>query len=157
MRQVLVLAAAVFLSNTGHAQALVTVNIDRQPAWGPVGHEYVEYYYLPDLEAYYHVPQQRFYFYEGGRWVGRKSLPGRHRGYNLYKGYKITIDGEKPYRDHNSNREKYSSFRGRSGQEPIRDSRDSKYFVNRNHPEHSNWLKQQKRNKSKSGKKSNSN
>jgi len=26
----------------------------------------------------------------------------------------------------------------------IRDSRDSKYLENRNHPEHNNWIKQQK-------------
>jgi hypothetical protein len=41
-------------------------------------------------------------------------------------------------------REKYSSYKGRHDQQPIRDSRDSKYFVNKNHPEHNNWVKQQK-------------
>jgi hypothetical protein len=33
---------------------------------------------------------------------------------------------------------------GRHDQQPIRDSRESKYFVNPNHPEHNNWVKQQK-------------
>ncbi len=157
MRRLLVVAAVVLLSNVGGAQALVTVNIDRQPGWGPVGNDHVEYYYLPDLEAYYHVPQRRFYFFEEGRWVSRSSLPGRYRRYNLYKGYKIVVNEDKPYRNHSSNREKYLSFRGRSGQGPIRDSRDAKYFVNKNHPEHSNWLKQKKEGKGKSGKKSRSN
>jgi len=154
MRRLLVVTAVMLLSNTGGAQTQVTVNIDRQPGWGPVGNDYVEYYYLPDLEAYYHVPQHRFYFLEKGRWVGRSSLPGRYRRYDLTKGYKIVVNEEKPYRNHNSNREKYSSFRGRGGQGPIRESRDPKYFVNKNHPEHGNWMKQQKHNKRNSGKKS---
>jgi hypothetical protein len=36
------------------------------------------------------------------------------------------------------------SFKGRHDQHPIRDSHESKYFVNKNHPEHNNWVKQQK-------------
>ena len=40
-------------------------------------------------------------------------------------------------------REKYSSYKGRHDQEVIRDSHDSKYFVNKNHPQHKNWVKQQ--------------
>ncbi|MDP3148558.1 MAG: hypothetical protein Q8N83_05455, partial [Ignavibacteria bacterium] len=36
--------------------------------------------------------------------------------------------------------------KGRHDQQAIRDSRDSKYFVNKNHPEHNNWVKQQKNN-----------
>ena len=157
MRRLLVIIAVMLLSNAVGAQAQVTVNIDRQPGWGPIGHDYVEYYYLPDLEAYYHVPQRRFYVFEQGRWVSKSSLPGRHRGYDLYKGYKIVVNEKRPYRNHNSNREKYSSFRGRGGQGPIRESRDPKYFVNKDNPEHGNWLKQQKREKRNAGKKSRSN
>jgi hypothetical protein len=41
-------------------------------------------------------------------------------------------------------REKYSSYKGRHDQEVIRDSHDSKYFVNKNHPQHNEWVKQQK-------------
>jgi hypothetical protein len=44
-------------------------------------------------------------------------------------------------------REQYASFKGRHDQQPIRDSRDTKYYVNKNHPEHNNWVKQQKQNK----------
>jgi hypothetical protein len=29
-------------------------------------------------------------------------------------------------------------------QKAIRDSREAKYFVNKNHPEHNNWVKEQK-------------
>ncbi len=40
-------------------------------------------------------------------------------------------------------REKYASYKGRHDQEVIRDSHDSRYFVNKNHPEHKNSVKQQ--------------
>ena len=31
----------------------VNINIGSQPEWGPRGYDYVEYYYLPDIEMYY--------------------------------------------------------------------------------------------------------
>ena len=55
------------------------------------------------------------------------------------------INEDKPYLRDRNYKEKYSSYKNRHDQQPIRDSRDSKYFVNKNHPEHNNWVKQQKR------------
>ncbi len=144
MRYFLVLIVVLFLSITLDAQIQVSVNLGNQPTWGPVGYDYVEYYYLPDIEAYYYVPQQRFYYYEGERWIYRSSLPSRYRNYDLYNSYKIVVNEQKPWLNHKNYKEKYSSYKGRHDQQPIRDSRDSKYFVNKNHPEHSKWVKQQK-------------
>jgi hypothetical protein len=148
MRHILVLFAAVLLSTTVDAQLRINLNfnLDRQPVWGPTGYDRVEYYYLPDIEVYYNVPQRMFFCNERGRWIGRSSLPSRYRGYDLYNSYKVVVNERTPYRNHETYREKYSSFKGRRDQQPIRDSRDSKYFVNKAHPEHNNWVKQQKQN-----------
>lgn len=124
-------------------------NIGSQPAWGPVGYDEVQYYYLPDIDSYYYVPQHRFYFLNGGRWIYSSSLPPRYANYNLYNGYKVVVNEREPWRNHNVYKNKYSSFKGRHDQHPIRDSRDPKYFVNKNHPEHNNWVKQQKNDKGK--------
>lgn len=124
-------------------------NIGSQPAWGPVGYDEVQYYYLPDIDSYYYVPQHRFYFFNGGRWIYSSSLPPRYANYNLYNGYKVVVNEREPWCNHNVYKNKYSSFKGRHDQQPIRDSRDSKYFVNKNHPEHNNWVKQQKNDKGK--------
>ena len=150
-RLLLLLVTAVFLSSTGDAQVQLSIsfNVDRQPVWGPTGYDYVEYYYLPDIEVYYYVPQSVFYYYQGGRWVRSSSLPSRFRGHDLYNSYKVVVNEPRPYRNHNSYREKYSSYKGRRDQQPIRDSRDSKYYVNKRHPEHNNWVKQQKSNNGK--------
>ncbi len=138
---------ALFLSSTPYAQIHVNINfnIDSQPVWGPTGYDYVEYYYLPDIEVYYNVPKHRFIYFEGGHWITRSSLPARYRGYNLYNSYKVVVNEREPYRNHQTYKEKYSQYRDRHDQQPIRDSRDSKYFVNKNHPEHNNWVKQQKK------------
>lgn len=120
------------------------INLGSQPGWGPVGYDEAQCYYLPDIEAYYYVPSQRFYYYQGGRWVSSRNLPRRYRDYDLYSSYKVVVNERQPWRHHDTYRDRYASFRGRHDQQPIRDSHDSKYFVNRNHPEHNNWMRQQR-------------
>ena len=144
MRHILVLIAAVLLASTVDAQVRVNLNfnVDRQPVWGPTGFDHVEYYYLPDLDVFYYVPQHRYYYQEGGRWIGRSSLPPRYRGFDLFNSYKVVVNEPTPYRNHDKYREQFASYKGRHDQQPIRDSRDPKYFVNPNHPEHSSWVKQ---------------
>lgn len=146
MRHILVLIVAVLLPGIAAAQVRINLNlnVDRQPIWGPTGYDHVEYYYLPDIDAYYNVPQQRFFYSERGRWKSGTSLPSRYRGYDLYNSYKVVVNEPQPYRNHATYREQYSSYKGRHDQQSIRDSRDSKYFANTNHPEHNNWVKQQK-------------
>jgi hypothetical protein len=146
MRPLLVFIVAVILSSTGNAQVSINLNfnVDRQPVWGPAGYDYVEYYYLPDIEVYYNVPQHKYFYYERGQWIGRSSLPSRYRGYNMYNTYKVVVNEPTPYRNHVTYRNKYSSYKGRHDQQPIRDARDPKYYVNPNHPEHNKWVKQQK-------------
>jgi hypothetical protein len=148
MRYLLILIAAVLLSSNVDAQLRINLgfNVDRQPAWGPTGYDHVEFYYLPDIDVYYNVPQQRYFYNERGRWISRSSLPSRYRGHDMYNSYKVVINERAPYRNNRTHREQYASFKGRRDQQSIRDSRDSKYFVNKNHPEHNNWVKQQKHN-----------
>jgi hypothetical protein len=145
MRYVFILIAVLLVSATVHAQVSVglDINIGSQPVWGPTGFDHVDYYYMPDIETYYNVPRHMFYYNEGGRWVGRSRLPSRYRNYDLYNSYKVVVNEKDPYRNHARYRDQYSSYRGRHDQQPIRDSRDSRYFVIKNHPEHNNWLKQQ--------------
>ncbi|RPI06156.1 MAG: hypothetical protein EHM64_04030 [Ignavibacteriae bacterium] len=146
MRYALVIIAAVLLSSTGGAQLSINLNfnVDRQPVWGPTGYDHVENYYLPDIEVYYNVPQHMYYYQNKGRWMSSSSLPSRYRGFDLYNSHKVVINERTPWRKHAAYRDQYVSFKGRHDQQPIRDARDSKYYVNPNHPEHNNWVKQQK-------------
>ena len=146
MRYVFALIAAVVLSCAVNAQVRVNLNfnVDRQPVWGPTGNDHVENYYLPDIEVYYNVPQHKYYYQQKGRWISSSSLPSRNRHFDLYKAHKVVVNESTPWRNHVTNKDKYASFKGQHDQQSIRDSRDSKYYVNPNHPEHKNWVKQQK-------------
>ena len=145
MRYFFAFIVALFFACSLEAQVRfnVNLNLDRQPIWGPTGNDYVENYYLPDIEAYYNVPQHRFYYNEGGRWISRASLPARFH-YDLYNSHKVVVNEREPWRNHETYRDKYASFKGAHDQQPIRDSHESKYFVNSKHPEHNNWVQQQR-------------
>jgi hypothetical protein len=132
------------LAETTKAQVSFRINIDTQPIWGPVGYDHVEYYYLPDIDSYYYVPEHRYIYLEGGRWISRSSLPQRYRNYDMYNSRKVVINDRKPYLRDQEYRSKYGQSHERSDQQSIRDSHDSRYFVNKNHPEHSKWRDSQR-------------
>lgn len=109
------------------AQISLNINVGSQPQWGPAGYNHVDYYYLPDIEAYYHVPDKQYIYMENGRWTRAALLPARYRNYDLYKGYKVVINSPKPYLSHQKNVIQYNKYRGgKTTQVVIRDSRTSK-------------------------------
>jgi hypothetical protein len=146
MRYILVLIAAVLLISavTVNAQVSfnVSFNVDRQPVWGPTGYDHVDYYYLPDIGVYYNVPQKVYYYSDDrGNWKHGSNLPSRYRNFDLYSSYKVVVNEPEPYRNDAKYRDQYASYKGRHDQENIRDSRDSKYYVNPRHPEYKKWSK----------------
>lgn len=149
-------AIIVALALTGALSAQVhgslSLNIATQPIWGPTGYDHAENYYLPDIETYYNVTSHRYYYNENGRWVNSATLPSQYSNYDLYTAHKVVVNEKSPWKNHAANQTKYASYKGQHDQQSIRDSKDSKYFVNKNHPEHNNWVKQQKDNNGKNKK-----
>jgi len=133
----LITSSALFTSAT--AQISVNFNIGTQPVWGPVGYNYAAYYYLPDIDAYYDVPQRQFVYLKGRNWVFANSLPGTYANFDLYRGYKVVINEPRPYLHHDVYYKKYYGYRGRSGQPFIRDSHEEKYWQIKEHPQHGKW------------------
>ena len=129
MRYFFVLILTLFLANISNAQIDVNFNVGSQPVWGPTGYDYVEYYYLPDIETYYYVPQHRYYYYNNGNWIHSTNLPSRYSKFDYYNSYKVVINEREPWNNHKNYKKKYSSYKGRHDQSLIRDSRDSKYYV----------------------------
>ncbi len=102
---------ALFLAAATQAQVSVSVNIGSPPMWGPAGYSEVQYYYLPDVEAYYDVPSSNFIYLERGKWVHRTYLPTRYRHYDLYNGYKVVMTdyhGNTPYTHYKEHKYKYA-------------------------------------------------
>ena len=132
------LALALFIGvasfyNTSEAQNIsVNINIGRQPAWGPVGYNYVGYYYFPDIDCYYDVNVGLFYFLERGRWISARYLPYGYRNYDLYGMYKVVLNVRDPWRYHHTHYRDYGRYKGYRNQIVIRDSRDHRYRDSRN-------------------------
>jgi len=134
---ILLVATGSIISKPATAQVSVSINIGSQPTWGPVGYDYVEYYYLPDIETYYYVPRHQFVYLSNGKWIFATSLPSRYRSYNLYSGYKVVINGPRPYLNYTTHRVTYAKYKGNNGRQVIiRNSNDPKYYVVKGHPKY---------------------
>jgi len=110
------LSLLFFIAGQVEAQVAVNVNIGTPPAWGPVGYTNVDYYYLPDVEAYYDIRASQFIYFGNGRWIRNAYLPGPYRNYDLYRGYKVVLTdyrGRSPYVNFKSHKVKY--YKGYKG------------------------------------------
>ena len=130
MRTLKLIAVGIILlaSSTVEAQVSVNVNIGRPPNWGPVGYANPEFYYLPEIEAYYDVQATQFIYFGSGRWIRSRYLPNAYRGYDLNRGHVVVLSdyhGNRPYTYFHNHKVKYNKgFRGR-------DQRNFAYYDNR--------------------------
>jgi len=127
------LTVMLLLVGLTHAQVSVNVNIGAPPAWAPVGNAEAEYYYIPDVEAYYDVRQTQFIYYGNGRWIRSKNLPGQYRNYDLYRGYKVVLHdyhGSRPYNNFKNHKIKY--YKGYKGKNKSNHS-NRKVYVDKEH------------------------
>jgi hypothetical protein len=129
---------------TGTMNGSVVINISDQPIWGPTGYDRADFYYIPDIDVYYSVSEREYIYRDGPAWRHGATLPSSYSGYDPYHSYKVVVNEDKPYQNNNNHQAKYGAFKGVRDQPVIRDSHDSKYFVNKDHPEHNNWVKEQK-------------
>jgi hypothetical protein len=136
---ILVATLAACSAFTATAQVRVNINIGTQPAWGPVGYDYVEYYYLPDADAYYDVNNRVFVYFDGRSWIHGRALPGRYGSMDLYHVHKVVINDRDPWMHHQRYHQQYYSYRGRRDQVIIRDSREERYWQNPGHPRYDDW------------------
>ena len=89
--------------NEADAQVHVSINVDMQPAWGPSGYNYAEFYYIPEINVYYDVVNHRYYYQNGRRWVSGVYLPMAYSYYDFYSLYKVVINGVRSPWRHNKN------------------------------------------------------
>lgn len=130
----IILLIMVATAGRSNAQVSVSINIGLQPDWGPVGYDYVEYYYLPEYEIYYYVPQRQFVYFDAGQWLFVTALPPRYKTVNLYSTYKVVINEPKAYVHFDQDKVKYAKYKGGSEKQVvIRDSKDPKYKEARQH------------------------
>lgn len=139
----LFLLAGIAAAPEAKAQVSININIGSQPAWGPTGFDHADYYYLPDVNCYYDVTRAQFIYQNGNNWIYGNSLPSRYRGVNLYNTYKVVVNRPTPFRNNQNDIRMYSRYKGNHNQPVIRDSRDSRYYASKGHPQHQQWVNDQ--------------
>jgi hypothetical protein len=135
-----------FASNSINAQVSINVNLGLQPSWGPVGYSSVDYYYIPDVQAYYDVRATQFIFLSNGAWIRSSYLPRQYRNYDLNSGYKVVLNdyhGSRPYTNYRYDKVKYyKGYKGRPQQSLGNRNRGNdnheNYKNNGNHNNHGN-------------------
>lgn len=99
------------------AQFQPSDNVSDQPKWGLSGQQFVEYYYLPDIDTYYYVPGHQFIYQSGGYWTFSSKLPSAKKKYDLRSANKIVINQPGAYRYNAQHKLKYSSTASTQGEE----------------------------------------
>jgi len=134
-----IFGVASLSSISTNAQVNVNINIGSQPQWGPTGYDHVDYYYLPDVDAYYYVPTSQYIYQNNGNWIWRNSLPSQYSNYNLYNGYKVVVNRNRPYLSHQNDVKQYSKYKNYGGKQgSIRDSKETRYVNVRNNKGNAN-------------------
>lgn len=121
------LVAMASFTGTEASNINVSINIGAQPAWGPVGYNYVEFYYFPDINIYYSVNQGLFHYPYRGRWISARYLPIAYRNYDLYGLYKVVLTDRNPWHYNKRHIHDYRHFKGNRSQIVIRNSHDNRY------------------------------
>ncbi|MDR2041687.1 MAG: hypothetical protein LBP98_05150 [Tannerella sp.] len=125
----LALALGLFHAGQVEAQAVsVHVNIDLQPAWGPAGYDYAEFYYFPELNIYFDVSRALFYYLDGRKWISGFYLPLSYHKYDLYRMYKVVLNHDpNPWIRNRLHRRDYDRFCHNHSQVAIRSAKEHRY------------------------------
>ncbi|MFV0537568.1 MAG: hypothetical protein ACK5M3_09370 [Dysgonomonas sp.] len=130
---------AIGIANPAGAQNInINVNVDKQPAWGPTGYDYAEFYYFPDINIYFDVNSSVFHYLSGSKWVSNQYLPSKYSKYDLYNMYKVVVNDKQPWLQNKNHKKSYSAYKGNKTQQAIRYSSNSKYSNSKNNDR--NWV-----------------
>ncbi|HVW95003.1 MAG TPA: hypothetical protein VHA56_03460 [Mucilaginibacter sp.] len=67
-----------------------------------------DYYYLPDVNAYYNIRAQRYFYFNGNAWVSALYLPGVYRDYDWRNARHYEIREHRPYINNEVYRTRYN-------------------------------------------------
>jgi hypothetical protein len=56
-----------------------------------------DYYYLPEVDAYYNVYEQCYYYFDGENWVSAAYLPGDYSNYDWRNAPRYEVRAVRPY------------------------------------------------------------
>ncbi len=110
--QLIFLATILLFAFKTTAQISVNINLGARPVYHPQTYYYednVDYYFLPEIEAYFDNRNGFYIYYSSNRWVRSQNLPQYCGDYNINRGQRIAIEyhGNAPYGDFVNHRRQY--------------------------------------------------
>jgi len=96
-----------------------------------------DYYYLPEVDAYYSIPNQCYYYNDGGQWVSAAYLPGGYRDFDWRTARRFEVRAPRPFMHDDYYRTRYSgvAFNGNWDRGYARERNDDHQF-NQNRNQH---------------------
>jgi hypothetical protein len=103
------LAFSLFMSTSSQAQVRINVQIGApvvQQSW----YDYDDdYYYMPDVNAYYNVRRRVYVYQDNGAWCYGNNLPGRYNGYTYGSGRYVRVRERSPFSRNDYYRRQYAT------------------------------------------------
>jgi len=74
-----------------------------------------DYYYLPDVDAYYSVNEQCYYYMNGGQWISAAYLPGAYHDFDWRSARRFEVRAPRPFMHDDYYRSRFNgvAFNGR--------------------------------------------
>lgn len=99
----------------------INLNLGNRPVYVPAPEPevvnepvYDDYYYLPEVEAYYSVGEHCYYYQDGNRWIAAAYLPGMYRNYDWRSARRFEIRTNRPYMHHDVYRGRFGGYNNRA-------------------------------------------
>jgi len=143
MKKLMILSAIVaggFVSQSADAQIGFHINLHfgtpapvyEAPA--PVYND--QYYYLPEVEAYYSVREHCYYYNDGYNWVSAAYLPGAYRNYDWEHASHYAVNEPRPYLHNDVYRSRYGGVEHRDWN---RNDHDNRMYADRGRDDHQEY------------------
>ncbi len=85
------------------------VVVDEQPVY-----DNDDYYYLPEVDAYYSIGEQCYYYQDGDRWVSAAYLPGRYHDFDWRMAKHYEVHANRPYMHNDVYRSRFGRYADRN-------------------------------------------
>ncbi len=141
MKKLMVLSAAILASGLMAKQADAQIRLGINLHFG-ARPEYVapapvvddQFYYLPDVEAYYSVNENCYYYNDGDNWVSAAYLPGAYRDYDWRNARRFAVNEPRPYLHNNDYRARYGGVEHRDWN--YREGYNNRVYANQDRVDH---------------------
>ncbi|MES2274818.1 MAG: hypothetical protein V4592_02270 [Bacteroidota bacterium] len=161
MKKLIIMSALVMGGlgiKTADAQLGIRINLHlgTQPVYVPAPQPVVvnepvynddDYYYLPEVEAYYSVGEHSYYYQDGDRWVSAAYLPGRYHDFDWRSAKRFEVRASRPYMHHDIYRGRFGGYVNRNDYYARAYPNRGNYDNNRGHEQYGNreWNQNQNR------------